>query len=55
MYIPPPPPEGEAEIFETIAKGINFSRYDEISVEVTGNGAPARGITRYVASICSFF
>lgn len=50
MYIPPPPPEGEAEIFETIAKGINFSRYDEISVEVTGNGAPARGITSFAES-----
>ncbi|KAI8483061.1 putative ATP-dependent RNA helicase ddx4 [Branchiostoma belcheri] len=39
-YVPPPPPEGEEEIFQTIAKGINFDKYDEIPVEVTGRECP---------------
>ena len=45
-YIPPPPPEGEEEIFQTIQMGINFSKYDEIPVECTGNNAPKSGIQR---------
>lgn len=45
-YIPPPPPDDEDSIFESIEKGINFSRYDEISVECTGNDPPRKGIVR---------
>ncbi|XP_066278962.1 ATP-dependent RNA helicase DDX4-like [Branchiostoma lanceolatum] len=40
-YVPPPPPDGEEEIFQTIAKGINFDKYDEIPVEVTGRECPS--------------
>nr|BAJ07808.1 putative vasa protein [Anneissia japonica] len=36
-YVPPPPPEGEQEIFETMQKGINFNKYDDIPVEISGN------------------
>lgn len=45
-YIPPPPPEGEDSLFESVAKGINFSRYDEIMVECTGDNAPSKGLMR---------
>ena len=38
-YIPPPPPEDEDSIFKTLQAGINFSKYDEIPVEVTGRGS----------------
>ena len=40
IYIPPPPPEDEDTIFRTINAGINFDRYDEIPVEVTGRDPP---------------
>ena len=36
-YVPPTPSEEEEEIFKTIAQGINFDKYDEIPVEITGN------------------
>lgn len=39
MYIPPPLPEDEDKIFETLQKGINFDKYDQISVECTGQNA----------------
>lgn len=39
LYIPPPMPEDEEHIFETIQKGINFDKYDMISVECTGQDA----------------
>lgn len=39
IYIPPPMPEDEEHIFETIQKGINFDKYDQISVECTGQNA----------------
>jgi len=32
-------PEDEEHIFETIQKGINFDKYDQISVECTGQDA----------------
>ena len=35
-YVPPAPPESEEEIFQSIQQGINFDKYDEIPVEVTG-------------------
>jgi probable ATP-dependent RNA helicase DDX4 len=40
VYIPPPPPEDEGSIFKTINVGINFDRYDEIPVNVTGRDPP---------------
>ena len=38
-YIPPEPPEDEESIFATLQAGINFDKYDEIPVEVTGKGS----------------
>ena len=35
-YVPPPPPDGEEEIFRKIATGINFDKYDHIAVKFTG-------------------
>ncbi|XP_049786610.1 ATP-dependent RNA helicase vasa isoform X6 [Schistocerca cancellata] len=40
-YIPPPPTEDEDEIFgQGISSGINFDKYDNIKVEVTGENKP---------------
>ncbi|XP_071952611.1 ATP-dependent RNA helicase DDX4-like isoform X2 [Antedon mediterranea] len=36
-YVPPAPPEEEQAIFETMQKGINFDKYDDIPVEKSGN------------------
>lgn len=36
-YIPPPPPETEGEVFQQgMLEGINFEKYDNIPVEITG-------------------
>lgn len=36
-YIPPPPPETEGEVFQQgMLEGINFDKYDNIPVEITG-------------------
>ena len=37
-YVPPDPSEKEEEMFRSIERGINFDKYDEIPVEVTGKG-----------------
>ncbi|XP_040275533.1 probable ATP-dependent RNA helicase DDX4 [Bufo bufo] len=39
-YVPPPPPEGEDDIFKHYQTGINFDKYDEILVDVSGVNAP---------------
>ncbi|XP_073511210.1 probable ATP-dependent RNA helicase DDX4 isoform X2 [Phyllobates terribilis] len=39
-YVPPPPPETEDEIFRHFQTGINFDKYDEILVDVSGINAP---------------
>ncbi|KAM5191792.1 putative ATP-dependent RNA helicase DDX4 [Mantella aurantiaca] len=44
-YIPPPPPEDEAEIFRHYETGINFDKYDDIVVDVSGNDAPPAILT----------
>lgn len=40
LYIPPAPPEDEETIFAGIPSGINFSKYQNIPVKVSGNNAP---------------
>ena len=40
-YVPPTPSESEEEMFRSIERGINFDKYDEIPVEVTGRGKEA--------------
>lgn len=40
LYIPPAPPEDEESMFSTMDVGLNFDKYDEINVQVTGNNAP---------------
>ncbi len=52
LYIPPAPPESKDALFATMAAGINFDRYDEISVEITGRDPP-KNITSF--SECGFF
>jgi probable ATP-dependent RNA helicase DDX4 len=50
IYIPPPPPETEDDIFLStgiMQKGINFDKYDDIPVECTGNNAPKRGASTF--------
>lgn len=37
-YVPPTPDESEEAMFRSIERGINFDKYDEIPVEVTGKG-----------------
>lgn len=40
IYVPPEPSNDEAEIFSSaISAGINFDKFDNIEVSVTGNGA----------------
>ncbi|NXV83569.1 DDX4 helicase, partial [Atlantisia rogersi] len=39
-YVPPPPPEDEQAIFARYQTGINFDKYDENAVEVSGPDPP---------------
>lgn len=40
-YVPPPPPDDEQAIFARYQTGINFDKYDENIVEVSGLDPPA--------------
>lgn len=40
-YVPPPPPDSEDAIFAHYQTGINFDKYDNILVEVSGHDSPA--------------
>lgn len=40
VYVPPPPPEDENSIFAQFATGINFDKYDDILVDVSGSNPP---------------
>lgn len=39
-YVPPPPPDDENSIFAHYQTGINFDKYDNILVEVSGLDPP---------------
>ncbi|XP_073478932.1 probable ATP-dependent RNA helicase DDX4 [Aquarana catesbeiana] len=51
-YIPPPPPEAEADIFKHYQTGINFDKYDDIVVEVSGSDVPPAILTFEEANLC---
>ena len=40
VYIPPELPDDEETVFSSLAAGINFAKYDDIPVEVTGRDPP---------------
>lgn len=40
-YIPPTLPEDEESIFAHYESGINFNKYDDILVEISGSDSPA--------------
>ena len=44
-YIPPTPSEDEEAIFNSMQRGINFDKYDEIPVECSGADPPTSGIS----------
>jgi len=46
-YIPPEPSEEDEAKFRTIAQGINFDKYDNIPVEVTGHGEIPKAIRSF--------
>uniref|UniRef100_W5MY91 RNA helicase n=2 Tax=Lepisosteus oculatus TaxID=7918 RepID=W5MY91_LEPOC len=51
-YVPPPPPEDEDSIFSHYETGINFAKYDEILVEVSGANPPTAVLTFDEAGLC---
>ena len=49
-YIPPPPPETEGEVFQQgMLEGINFEKYDNIPVEITGTN-PTKPVNSFEES-----
>ncbi|XP_036382742.1 probable ATP-dependent RNA helicase DDX4 [Megalops cyprinoides] len=52
VYVPPPPPEEEDSIFAHYQTGINFSKYDEILVDVSGSNPPQAILTFEEAGLC---
>ncbi|KAK1176408.1 putative ATP-dependent RNA helicase DDX4 isoform X2 [Acipenser oxyrinchus oxyrinchus] len=51
IYVPPPPPEEEDTIFAHYETGINFNKYDDILVDVSGN-APLAIMAFHEAGLC---
>ncbi|XP_031707946.1 putative ATP-dependent RNA helicase DDX4 isoform X1 [Anarrhichthys ocellatus] len=51
-YVPPTPTEDEDSIFAHYEKGINFDKYDDILVEVSGRSAPQAVETFDEAALC---
>ncbi|XP_069780496.1 probable ATP-dependent RNA helicase DDX4 isoform X2 [Narcine bancroftii] len=51
-YIPPPPPEEEDVIFAQYQTGINFDKYDEILVDVSGFNVPPAILAFDEAHLC---
>ncbi|XP_078075191.1 putative ATP-dependent RNA helicase DDX4 [Mustelus asterias] len=51
-YVPPPPPEDENAIFARYQTGINFDKYDEILVDVSGFNVPAAILSFDEAHLC---
>ncbi|XP_062984136.1 probable ATP-dependent RNA helicase DDX4 isoform X2 [Elgaria multicarinata webbii] len=51
-YVPPPPPDGEDAIFAHYQTGINFDKYDNILVEVSGLNPPPAILTFEEADLC---
>nr|XP_005156510.1 probable ATP-dependent RNA helicase DDX4 isoform X1 [Danio rerio]AAL89410.1 vasa-like protein [Danio rerio] len=52
VYVPPPPPEEESSIFSHYATGINFDKYDDILVDVSGSNPPKAIMTFEEAGLC---
>ncbi|KAM6109111.1 putative ATP-dependent RNA helicase DDX4 [Phoenicopterus ruber ruber] len=51
-YVPPPPPDDEQAIFARYQTGINFDKYDENVVEVSGLDPPAPLLSFEEANLC---
>ncbi|XP_035759615.1 probable ATP-dependent RNA helicase DDX4 [Egretta garzetta] len=51
-YVPPPPPDNEEAIFARYQTGINFDKYDENVVEVSGLDPPAPLLSFEEANLC---
>ncbi|XP_058267279.1 probable ATP-dependent RNA helicase DDX4 isoform X2 [Hemibagrus wyckioides] len=51
-YIPPPPPEEENAVFAHYATGVNFDKYDDILVDVSGSNPPKAIMTFEEAQLC---
>ncbi|XP_015679740.1 probable ATP-dependent RNA helicase DDX4 [Protobothrops mucrosquamatus] len=51
-YVPPPPPDDENSIFAHYQTGINFDKYDNILVEVSGLDSPPAILTFEEAGLC---
>ncbi|XP_072570927.1 probable ATP-dependent RNA helicase DDX4 isoform X3 [Paramormyrops kingsleyae] len=52
IYVPPPPPEEESSIFAHYETGINFDKYDDILVEVSGHNPPPAIVSFEEAALC---
>ncbi|XP_064164945.1 probable ATP-dependent RNA helicase DDX4 [Anguilla rostrata] len=52
IYVPPPPPEEENSIFAHYASGINFDKYDNILVDVSGDNPPPAIMKFEEAGLC---
>ncbi|XP_062899009.1 probable ATP-dependent RNA helicase DDX4 [Mobula hypostoma] len=51
-YVPPAPPEEENAVFARYQTGINFDKYDEILVDVSGINVPPAILTFDEAHLC---